>query len=160
VVFEGAVADAPGGQIAVLRRVRQKAAARLHRQTAGGAALVAVDVEALVRPVARQPFAGPQLDVHPVALRVAVFIQEWLARLAVAGVVLLHGGGPTVRLRRPPTGCVVEGAARQQVRTTLPSRPAVAALHLPQLRIIALVAGVLLIPVTDGGHDFLDGGNG
>src|SRR5439155_836964 len=98
-------------QVAVRGRVDQRAGPRLFRQAAGRPAFSTVDVEALVEPVAGEALAVAELDVDLVALRVAVLVEVGFAVLAIGAVVLLHGVGPAVRVGRPPTPGIIEGAA-------------------------------------------------
>src|SRR5262249_36193504 len=119
-IFERAIADAAGGEVAELRRVDQRVTACLHAHAAGAVSL-AVDVQPLVRPLPRQPLAGAELDVNLVALRVAVLVQERLAVLAERAVILLHGGEPAVRPGRPHALRVVPRAATQQLRAAFPA---------------------------------------
>src|SRR5207237_4306372 len=125
-------------------------------ETSRRAAGLHVHMQSFVRPVPRQTIAGAEPEIHLVALRVAVFVDERLAVLSVRAVVLLHGRVPAVRLRGPPAAGVVLGAARQELRTFLPSGPAVGPMELHELLVIPLVPGVLVEPLLDGGDDLLD----
>src|SRR5205807_1557849 len=120
-VFEHAIAHPAGRQVAVLRRVPEGVRARLQGQASGPPTVLAVDVQALVGPVAREPLARTEADVDLVALRVAIFIEEGLAAPAGGAVVFLHGGVPAVGMSRPPTPGVVEGTAGQQVGAAPPA---------------------------------------
>src|SRR5262249_1676900 len=120
-----------------------------------------IHVQSLVRPVAREPFAGPQRDVDLVALLVAVLVEErFLPVLFAQGaVVFLHRVGPAVRACRPKPAGVVERATRKQRRAPVPAGPALVALKRTQLRVIALQAWILSVPLADGGDDLLDAGD-
>ena len=151
---------AAGVQVAVLHADRPSSPSPTCRFEAARLAAVledAVDVQALVEPVAREPLAGPQLDVDLVALRVAVFVDE---RRVLAAVELLHGRVPAVRLGGPPAAPVVEGALVEQLRPASSSRPS----RRPggtraACRSLPLSSGCLFEPALHGGHDLLDAGD-
>ena len=164
VVLQDAVADPAGRLVAELRCEGHEAFADLAVEAAGGAAgAVHVHVHPLVEPVARHPFAGPELDVDLIAHGIPGLVGE-----VGAAVVLLHARVPAVRMGGQPAVGAVEGAIGQQFRALLPARPAVRGVECPEFRVVALglriggrrlirVVGILGIPTLHGRHDVFDG---
>ena len=148
VVLAEAVTDAARRDVAELALIAHP---RTLLQHVRRLATVHVDVEALVRPVAGEPLAGAELDVELVALGVAVLVD-----LVGLAVVLLHRRGPAVGARVVPAVPGVELGVGEQRRPLL---PAPIAGELPELPVVAAIAGIRLVPGGDGLDEVVDARN-